>query len=49
VIERHFPADSLVFLLIGKASEIRPALAKYATQQDMRKISEPGFWPAPGK
>jgi len=49
VIERHFPADSLVFLLIGKASEIRPGLAKYATQQDMRKISEPGFWPAPGK
>jgi zinc protease len=49
VIERHFPADSLVFLLIGKASEIRPALAKYATQQDLRKISEPGFWPAPGK
>ena len=49
VIERHFPADSLVFLLIGKASEIRPALAKYAKQQDMRKISEPGFWPAPGK
>ena len=49
VIERHFPADSLVFLLIGKASEIRPALAKYATQQDVRKISEPGFWPAPGK
>jgi zinc protease len=49
VIEKHFPADSLVFLLIGKASEIRPTVAKYAAQQDTRKISDPGFWPAPGK
>jgi zinc protease len=49
VIEKHFPANNLVFLLIGKASEIRPAVEKYATQQDTRKISEPGFWPAPGK
>jgi hypothetical protein len=49
VIEKHFPAENLVFLLIGKASEIRPAVEKYATQQDTRKISEPGFWPAPGK
>jgi len=49
VIASHFPADSLVFLLIGKASEIRPVIAKYATQQDTRKISEPGFWPAPGQ
>lgn len=48
VIEKHFPSADLVFLLIGKASEIRPAVGKYATQQDMRKISEPGFWP-PGK
>jgi len=49
VIEKHFPADNLVFLLIGKATEIRPAIEKYATQQDTRKISDPGFWPAPGK
>lgn len=48
-IAKHFPADNLVFLLIGKASEIRPAVAKYAAQQDMRKISDPGFWPSPGK
>jgi zinc protease len=48
VIERHFPAENLVFLLIGKASEIGPLVAKYATRQDTRKISEPGFWPAPG-
>jgi zinc protease len=49
VIEKHFPADGLVFMLIGKAAEIRPAVEKYATQQDTRKISEPGFWPAPVK
>jgi len=45
VIEKHFPEDNLVFLLIGKASEIGPAVKKYAAQQDSRKISEPGFWP----
>jgi hypothetical protein len=49
VIEKHFPAENLVFMLIGKASEIRPAVEKYAPRQDTRKISEPGFWPAPGK
>src|SRR5215510_3283769 len=49
VIEKHFPAENLVFLLIGKASEIRPAVEKYATQQDTRKISDVGFWPAPGR
>jgi zinc protease len=48
-IEKHFPADNLVFMLIGKAAEIRSAVEKYAPQQDTRKISEPGFWPAPGK
>jgi zinc protease len=45
VIAKHFPDENLVFMLIGKASEIRPGVRKYATQQDSRKISEPGFWP----
>lgn len=48
-IAKHFPEDSLVFLLIGKASEIAPAVEKYAGRQDTRKISEPGFWPPPEK
>jgi zinc protease len=48
-IEKHFPAENLVFMLIGKAAEIRLAVEKYALQQDTRKISEPGFWPPPGK
>jgi zinc protease len=48
-IEKHFPAENLVFMLIGKAAEIRLAVEKYALQQDTRKISEPGFWPPPAK
>ena len=45
MIEKHFPKDNLVFVLVGKASEIAPAVKKYAEKQDERKISEPGFWP----
>lgn len=45
IIEKHFPKENLVFVLIGKASEIAPAVKKYAEKQDERKISEPGFWP----
>lgn len=47
VIEKHFPADNLVFVLIGKASEIRPAVKKYADKMEERSISDPGFWPPP--
>jgi zinc protease len=47
VIDKHFPAENLVFVLIGKASAIGPAVQKYATSQDARLISDPGFWPAP--
>jgi len=47
VIEKHFPMDNLVFVLIGKASEIRPAVKKYAGQMDERSINDPGFWPPP--
>jgi predicted Zn-dependent peptidase len=48
-IQKHFPGDDLVFVLIGKASEIGPAVKKYAPKQDTREISDPGFWPPPGK
>jgi predicted Zn-dependent peptidase len=47
VIEKHFPLDNLVFVLIGKASEIGPAVKKYADKMDQRPISDPGFWPPP--
>ena len=49
VIEKHFPAENLVFVLIGKASEIGPTVKKYAARQDARKISEPGYWPPEGQ
>jgi zinc protease len=45
IIAKHFPNENLVFVLIGKADEIRPAVKKYAATMDERKISEPGFWP----
>jgi zinc protease len=46
-IAKHFPEDGLVFTLIGKSSEIGPAVKKYAEKQDFRVVSDPGFWPAP--
>lgn len=45
VIQKHFPLENLVFVLIGKASAIGPAVEKYAEKRDSRAISEPGFWP----
>jgi len=48
VIQKHFPKENLVFVLIGKSSAIGPAVQKYAEKQDARAISEPGFWPPPG-
>ncbi|HYA97974.1 MAG TPA: pitrilysin family protein [Methylomirabilota bacterium] len=45
VIEKHFPLDNLVFVLIGKAADIKAVVQKYASQTDTREISEPGFWP----
>jgi len=47
IIQKHFPAENLVFVLIGKASAVGPAVKKYAPTQDARAISDPGFWPAP--
>jgi zinc protease len=49
VIQKHFPSENLVFVLIGKASAIGPAVEKYAEKRDARAISEPGFWPPPDK
>jgi zinc protease len=46
-IQKHFPSENLVFVLIGKASAIGPAVKKYASTQDTRPIGDPGFWPAP--
>lgn len=44
LIQKHYPLDNLVFVLIGKASDIREAVKKYAQTMDTRPIAEPGFW-----
>jgi zinc protease len=49
VIQKHFPADNLVFTLIGKSSDISAAVQKYAEKRDARVINEPGFWPPPAQ
>ena len=45
VIQKHFPSENLVFVLIGKASAIGAAVEKYAEKRDSREIAAPGFWP----
>ena len=47
VIQKHFPMENMVFVLIGKASAIGPVVQKYAEKHDARTIGEPGFWPPP--
>jgi predicted Zn-dependent peptidase len=49
VIQKHFPAENLVFVLIGNSAAIEKAVEKYAEKRDARPIAEPGFWPPPGK
>jgi predicted Zn-dependent peptidase len=49
VIQKHFPADNLVFTLIGKSADISSAAHKYAEKRDARAITEPGFWPPPAQ
>jgi predicted Zn-dependent peptidase len=43
IIDRYYPLDDLVFVLIGKAAEIRSKVQKYAVSIDQRPISKPGF------
>ena len=43
IIQQYFPLDNLVFVLIGKASEIEPVAKKYASKMDTKSISAPGF------
>lgn len=48
-IQKHFPAENLVFTLVGKSSDIAPAVKKYADKQDLRLLTAPGFWPPPAE
>ncbi len=43
VIKQYFPAENLVFVLIGKASEIEPVIKKYAPNVEKRSITQVGF------
>lgn len=43
IVQQYFPLDNLVFVLVGKASEIEPVAKKYAPKMDTKSISQPGF------
>ncbi|HZS48050.1 MAG TPA: pitrilysin family protein [Blastocatellia bacterium] len=43
IIKQYFPTDDLVFVLIGKASEIQKIASKYAPQIKVKSISDPSF------
>jgi predicted Zn-dependent peptidase len=43
VIKQYFPMDNLVFVLIGKASDIQEVAKKYAPKLDTKSINQPGF------
>jgi predicted Zn-dependent peptidase len=43
VIKQHFPLENLVFVLIGKASEIEGIAKKYAPTIDRKAIGAVGF------
>jgi predicted Zn-dependent peptidase len=43
IIKQYFPMDNLVFVLVGKASEIQSVAKKYAPKLDTKQISQPGF------
>lgn len=43
VIKQYFPLDNLVFVLIGKATEIESVARKYAPKLDTKSINQPGF------
>ena len=43
VIKQYYPTDNLVFVVIGKASEIGEQVKKYAPKEDTLKITDPGF------
>jgi zinc protease len=43
IIKEYFPLENLVFVLIGKASEIESVARKYAPVVDRKSISDVGF------
>ncbi|HWQ32817.1 MAG TPA: pitrilysin family protein [Blastocatellia bacterium] len=43
IIHDYFPKENLVFVLIGRADEIRDEVRKYAPQIEVKEISRAGF------
>ncbi len=43
IIKEYYPSDNLVFVLIGKASEIGDGVKKYAPKMETRSINDRGF------
>jgi predicted Zn-dependent peptidase len=43
IIKEYYPLENLVFVLIGKASEIEKVAQKYAPKLDKKSINQPGF------
>jgi predicted Zn-dependent peptidase len=43
IIKQYFPLENLVFVLIGKASEIQGIVKNYAPVIETRAITQPGF------
>ncbi len=43
IIKQYYPLEDLVFVLIGKADEIKDAVKKYAPEIEVREISQVGF------
>jgi predicted Zn-dependent peptidase len=43
LIMQYFPFDNLVFVILGKASEIQTAVKKYAPVIDTKAVTQPGF------
>lgn len=43
IIRQYFPQEHLVFVMIGKADEIKEVVKKYAPTVEMKTITDPGF------
>jgi predicted Zn-dependent peptidase len=43
IIKQYYPLDNLVFVLVGKGSEISKVAQKYAPKVDTKAITETGF------
>ncbi len=43
VVGQYFPLDDLVFVLVGKASDIESVVRKYGPTLDRKSVSDPGY------